>query len=763
MIYQFIYGRKNEGYCQINDASNMPFQKSDLLKFESLKSYYFASEINKMDLPQSYYFYNEDTTCGKVGILGKTSYVPGRTSKESGDRDTSFLHKYIFIDEDYQKVLKNPELIYKNYIFCNNIDEYNDNKNNIDFKNIERQHTEYESDINSFFSGLSVNNEMLGKFIYCCLDAFSKHDKRIYCILPSNDKRGSDKAIRLMKLIMSKLPPCIISGVGYLTYSSAIHNAVSNPIPGNISVVFLPRNEENLRYAMKMNEQEYDYIFDFMNNISPHIVMSQMANFITNTIVQCIYNQNENGIKSVYDELNKSVYQYKSVDSEFLGAFFLFVTISKEIKNDKPNLINNLERIVLALKGLSVFQNDMTAYGNDLIITVIKALLNRLNYNEEGLMQIETIFEAYVLCKDIVIQVLSDKSLEAVNDGKSEKVFLVINYPFQNEEINSLLMYSICIHKEYYPVALKIFTKKLDSLTSSRLDVRKKIVKVFEAVDSLYQQYPELAKTDEFIRRIELTMETILADSTDSTVYDAEFMHKRVDMLIESYPDCEDYMTISQNICYKIMKRMMDIELKDELDIFYIWCTKLFDEDDWIVKKVIIKFNDKQFVTALKNHDLKQITNLLKTYLSDQEKMDRICNKYYRGISDVIENYSGEDYDESNYFNVFQYLVLGYNKEICYEIVSKIMSINGVTGIRRFYEHLKTNNKLYRDIKIMLTSCIEDFPETVNKKRKLNVDDKNFMEELGINIVMNSNENKNEGKIGKKSDKKSIFSRVIKR
>lgn len=825
MIYQFIYGRKNEGYCQINSSDNMlyndmpynsmplygmpqcaipsygmtddtkasksmMFQKNDLLKFENLKSYNISADIDKANLPQAYYFYNDDTSHGKACILGKTSHVPGRTSKESGDRDTSFLHKYIFINEDYQKVLNSPKELYRERIYFNNINEYkalsennlnehfaempytqaflqnengsyfrtepNDKKNNIGGESFQ---TESEGSINSFFDELSISNELLEKFIFCCLEVFPKYDKRIYCYLPSNDKSGSDKALKLMKLIMMTLPPCILSGAGYLTYSPTFHNAISNPIPGNISVVFIPRNEENLRNSK--NEQEYNFIFDFVNNTGPIVNMSQMGAAMIGKIIKCIYEQNLTEVEDIYNELNKAISQYKPVDSGFLGAFYLYYLFNNMYKLNKANCIKFKKTIVMALKDMSRYQEEITDYGNTLIINVINTLLNCIDYDEVDLELIDLTFEYSRLCKNIIIRALSDKCLETVNEKRDDKLFLIVDHPFQNNEITILLMQKIYSDKEYYSATYMIVARSLNVLINSRLNAEKKIVKVLEAVDSLYQQYPGLAKTEEFIIVIKDALDIILSKDLDSIVANAECMRLCIDNLTEQYLDCTEYEKISEEICYNIMREKIDfdMETRDELEIFYKWCHKLFTTNDRLVKKVFDKMEDERFNETLKSRNPNQITNLLEKHISNQAVIEKICQKYLSEICDMIVNYCGEDYDLHAYFPMFQCLMFSYDSDIYREIIYKTIKLNGMSGVREFYNLLKKKQRMNNEIKRMITECLQYILECESYRHKMSDDDECFLEDLGISDVIKKSGTRGKSSKENKVRRGSLFSK----
>lgn len=254
MIYDYIYGRLSDGYACIN-RDGLPFMNADFDQLKSLMTYEGPEDTGCTELPEEFYFYNEELSDGRVGIIGRTSFVPGGTGI-SGARDTSFSHKYIFTGEDYEGLLKDSSLIFKTREYFDSADGYNAGIKAVSFPGPEAAVLPDYIDKNRFVL-----------LLYCCIEAFADTGRRVYVILPENDRQGTVTATAIMKKLLEAVPSFLLSNAGFLTYSPTFDSNTLNPVPNGVSVVFIRRNQENIYRSARASAA--NYVFDFSEQIYP--------------------------------------------------------------------------------------------------------------------------------------------------------------------------------------------------------------------------------------------------------------------------------------------------------------------------------------------------------------------------------------------------------------------------------------------------------------------------------------------------------------
>ena len=123
MVSQFIYGRRKTGYGQLGDLGDGRYTGEDLSSFQHLWNYTMGEGCDRGSRPECRSYYVTETSAGVVAQIGRTAFVPAGTSQESGDRDTTLLHKYLFSDDEYQKLLEHPEEIFKERDYYGTVEE----------------------------------------------------------------------------------------------------------------------------------------------------------------------------------------------------------------------------------------------------------------------------------------------------------------------------------------------------------------------------------------------------------------------------------------------------------------------------------------------------------------------------------------------------------------------------------------------------------------------------------------------------------------
>lgn len=722
MVNQFLYGRKKAGYCQINNDI-MPFHKNELLKIEGLKTYSIADGLNLNDLPHAFYFYNETLDNQYVGILGKTTFVPAGTSEESGSRDTCFLHAYILDGDEYFNALKSPTDLFLDREYYGSVEEYQQ-RGIPSYRSLNNREAISYTEIEQAFS---LDDQKLADFIISCFNAFSDSGKRVYCYLPSNDGHGSKCAGRLMGLILSTMPASINMGAGFLTYAPTFHNPASNPIPGNIGVVFIPDNSEN-RVQAKY-EKDRNYIFDFKNYDSPiEKTEIQSLRNVIDIMVKQINKRNEKtliNLMDFYTDLEKSLKPLSRVNSKFIGAYvflwMMWINIRKqlaEIKNiPEDELIawdnykiyqSRLEGFSLKLKQAAArsiydtlsYQSILTQYAKNKILNIVNALLVKTDYTSEDLEWIDRIYSGGDLYRQLVIQRLCDYCLSLVeNNADTLKILDITNYMYMNEDINSNLIDLIYKERKYYPVAQKLIEATLVPLMkNNKLSIQEKLDKIFNSVKSFYKQYPDLVLDKSFRNEIKKVVEDIIPIPYDySNVSYVINIIKSLELALQIA-----FKDILQKACYQMISTIVNnpsfIALTNQQTFdLHRWAKELnlFDYDslpDYMMTNTLKIFDGRlkriRIILSIKSGEIIEISRVL-TNCSPIE-LNKICSEMEESIIALVKQYKNNLYNIEEYYTLFVELLKSDVRSIPKEVASTILRVDGISGLRTFYNKVLT-------------------------------------------------------------------------
>lgn len=713
MVYQFLYGRKKEGYCQVNH-DRMPFNKNELLKIEGLKTYTIAEGLSMNDLPQAFYYYNERMDNQYVGILGKTVFVPAGTSEESGSRDTCFLHAYILDGDDYLHTMKHPGDLFRNREYYESVEEYQQ-KGVPSYMNYKQEEEIPYSEIESAFS---LDDQKLADFIKGCYKAFSDSGKRVYCYLPANDKQGSKYAARLMQLILSVMPASIIMGAGFLTYTSTYHNP-SNPIPGNIGVVFIPDNPENKMQAKY--EKDRNYIFDFKNYISPiEDTEVQFINNVIDAMLKLISGRNEKNLielRELYIDLEQAILPLNRISSGFIGAYgFLwrlwknvYEKLTRDVEVGEGHQITwerykeyqtYMPEINLKIKQTAAHsiydcllcQPILTPYARIKILNILNALLITADYNNADLDWIDRIYSGGDLCRREIIQRLCDRCLYLVeNQYDTAQIVNITSYMYVNEEINGNIIDLIYSSREYYSVAQRLIEATLAPLSkNSKLNVAEKVGKIFSSVKSFYKQYPNLVLDEAFKAEIKKVINSIMPQP---------YKYVDISSLFHAIFDLEPilqkaFREILQDICYNLIENIANGSIKVEKSYhkeIYRWAEKidLFHYDTLpanmtnTVKRFEGYIKRLRIAEGLKSKDPIEVSKGLSS--CGPIELDKICGEMEDSFIISIKQYGNESYLKEGYYVLFFELFKTNVRSIPKEIVASILRMEGLSGIRAFY------------------------------------------------------------------------------
>ncbi len=742
MRQQFLYGRTSTGYCQLNQDYSVD-ERKDLMQLETLQNYLLVDGADMQDLPLEYYAYADKIGGKKVWIEGLTSFVPGGTSQESGSRDTSMIHKYIYSEEDYEKricVIEEEE----KRIFYSTVEDYQQGKG---------------EDIESAWEKINLeeirvrfgfNDEQLIDFIICCLDAFPRPEKRVYCYLPSIDRDGSLSAKCLMETLLRVLPPCVNAGAGFITYSSTFHSPSTNPIPGNISVVFIPDTLENRQ--REILEKSRNYIFDFENYEKQYTVGK---NGYIDNLIEWIRDDmmvgSQEKTQQFYKKLTQFVKEDIVVEAEFLGFFWVFQILSANIEK---KLKERDKRFILALANdiaqILEFEDILTEFGKKKISEEVAVLMHQCQFTADELEWIDSIYKSGKLCKAPIIEFLCKACLSFVQDlphDQNEEILAITNFEYTDVDLNDHILHMIYSREVYFGVGQRLFWEMLKPLrmNSDKSDVKKR-TQFFNLIGELYEEYPKFVTSSYFIEEATAFLTDFLnkVDEMRDEMAAIQEAIEKMDM-----PFQRAYYPVLQELSYIVVQEFSQYaqrELADEIDLRYYECLiQQFQLEKYEAEKKIGQAHVHQLEMEIQKRQLDiaffsmNVSTVLRVFNDVTfEKAVKYCKENLLKVTGYLDRYE-DNAGKTPFFdwmNLFLYFYCIEDRRTMERCLFFVIKRDGLAGLIDFYQraHQKKDSWEYsienRTVRMVIESN-EDFW----CRQELSSSDEAFLAEMGVRGV----------------------------
>ena len=739
MKKQFLYGRKKTGYCQLGE-DYQAVDKQLLLQLTSMQNYIVAQGVDVQNLPEEYYAYSEQLEEGKVWIEGKTSFVPAGTSEESGSRDTSMIHKYIYSEDDFLSKLNQP-VSASLLPFFTSVDDY---MNGISAPVDAGEDYTWEQ----LYEKFNLDDDKLEDFIFCCLDAFTNYEKRVYCYLPTADRDGSLWAKRLMERLLECVPACVVANAGFTTYSHTFYNASVNPIPGNISVIFLPRNQENK--MAEESENKNHYIFDFSNYRKQGNPPAGYVVSLIKCILKYFVHQDTKGAMNVIrNKLDAFVRMGNAADINFLGAFMLYCYKNKllEAKDSKT-----YRTIASAIHDLLKKEEILTEKAKVEITNTVYELLADANYTEEDLEWIDHIYESGSLCKEIVIQTICNQCLKYAEEcpkNDNESILFLVNYEYKDEETNDIILEQIYSQKQYYAVGKRLVNESVKPLrTGSQKTVQKKLDMLNSFMKSFCKNYIEFAISAEFREELAVIYELCIEESEDQwgtfdliseqlsnisdTVYEAycPLLQKIAFCMLKEFCESYAYREVDNKEFCRFLGlidqwELLDFETKNSPDGVPLNVRKMKREEARREIEVLFKNEDREaLLIALQNRNFHDAVALCKGNLVHVEAL--------------LEQLGMEKRDDTGYRQEFyKYFFATGNTGVIEKILGQIGRVSGINGIREFSLSIAVDlsDEEWRISKAVTADFLQNNPALWDSKKDLSYENVEFLRVHGIDAI----------------------------
>lgn len=367
--------------------------------FDQLKTfitYEVPESAEPAELPEEFYFYNDVLSDGRVGIIGRTAFVKGGEGI-SGARDTSFSHKYIFTGEDYEKLLTDASAIFETRRFFESAEGF-----------LDGVATAVCPDMNGAGVPGGIDSNLFVQLLYCCIEAFSDPERRVYIILPENNRKGSMTAALIMKNVLKAVPCFLLANAGFLTYSPTFASNTLNPVPNSVSVVFISRTQDNLYRSGRLPGA--NFVFDFSEGYYPNCEIDPKT---YNTIYAMWTRQN------VREAVNDFLYGIFMPGAK-LGAdvFAHILVLARDLNTDeKEKLLRDKCEAVLAI--ISREASNLAENGISMLDGNVRMILQNCSFDSFYLDFFGRLYGLTPVYRSLIVDALTAEACRRIDAAES--------------------------------------------------------------------------------------------------------------------------------------------------------------------------------------------------------------------------------------------------------------------------------------------------------------------------------------------------------
>ncbi|MCR5322046.1 MAG: hypothetical protein K6E85_02005 [Lachnospiraceae bacterium] len=777
MINQYLYGRKSSGYCQINNDYSLGGREEEA-KLQTLQNYIVTDECDRNDLPIEYYVYADVIEKEDVRIEGTTFFVPRGVSQQSGSRDTSIIHKYVYSGDDFDKCI-NSELNKNGRKFSRFVEDFTDGggdtfEDEAEQISLDDAWREFGVDIRS-----EKGKKVFMQFAKSCIDAFPEPGKRVYCYLPNVSRRSSLCAKRIMEEMLKVMPASISRKAGFITWQSTFHSPQFNPIPGAISVVFIPDNPDNRQKEKK--EKENSKIYDLKNNNLPE----EQIGVYVNQLLDYVYNAMANGDTAKL--LNMKVYLDKQlkpealVDSTLLQCILALYAVSFLINKKKQSgstyesIAHNEPKLVRggidSIKSVLEYEADLSDRGQENVLEITGELLHLMDVDTQ-LEEIDEIYTAGELCRNTVLEYLCDECLKKIKGSGADadkEILNITNYEYTLEDVNDLIIEMLYSDKRYQQVAVRLFRMTISPLMKKKdLDVFEKIGKLFKMVGKTSKQYPEFFTSNVYV----IEMGTVIPDLLDAAAEEAPTRDRdrgkrdafiEIDSYIQEMPEelKNSYWETMQNIGYQLVSEFVRSdryemsslsEMRRVTKIIEAYDLREYEYQRGGTADVIKKIHDRTVLGTIDRYICDRDMKGLAVFFAENfDKNINIIRKYISRSRDEIENFINDtrlNISEHNIdtaadaYSMFMLLCDSMKCKMCLRglvqgaDIGKLISYIDELLVRADDSQKKVIKKAFKEV-------LDTNPE-IWKKQELTEDQEAFLRGVGVDVRKTFTPDKND-------------------
>lgn len=691
MIYQFLYARKREGFRQLNDWTNVPFSENDRAGMESLRKYTVAGGMNISDLPECFYFYNVDLSTGRAGVVGRTSYVRAGSSRESGDRETSFVHKYIFTGKEYEAIHRDSDLIFGIRSFCERVEDaenFRDATADLD-RIVSPGGAESSFEMSDILQKMGMDEKDFLNFLYALIGTTHKVSKRVYLMLPSPDRKGSDMALKFCRTVFAGLPAFIRANCGFITFTDTFHNTTTNNIPGGISLIFVLDNDQN---ALKLPSiAEECYVFDRARGYIPDYPVEKLDMF-TREMLNNLKNGMLHGADTGrYDRFFSMFAGKVNMDypfsPEMISAAYQFYSFYDTLK-EKGLSIGFPENLAYLLSTFLRYPEIVSKEIHEDVVDYVKRIL-ALKKGDSLLDFIAAFYGAYEPLRDLLAEKVCELCKEAYgSEDRRERMMGILTHPaFQSGDLLPQVYNILYGRPEYYSQASYLVMINLrDWLKSDGSPADKKIRKIFDSISDLYNHYPGLVLYGTYIDYVFEVFKEILFGKKADGSEDIYALYCATKDFVKSHGDCAEYMNkvlnLANDYLYDVTTEIFE---GDNIARFFKWKDTIFKElsnptVDTISKR-LDEFVGREYLSVIRTGDYPSIYKYF-----DAIPDDMLCRVFPMIGSEVVDRVSRFDSDDEAENDFYRMFLI--------KLFTVFFNARYKTGLEAVFNHVYTKGRL---------------------------------------------------------------------
>lgn len=690
MIYQYLYGRAQTGYRQLNEIKDLQLSPSDKASLEErLNVYQIMNGMDQGNLPECFYYYNAAIAGKSMGIVGRTSYVPAASSQASGTRSTSFSHKYLFDGADYELLLDNPQVIFGFHDFCENVEQFDSGETDNIPMMPEDPHDRYN--FSFLLDKLGLDQIDLPSLLYALIDSSYKKNCRVYIVLPNNTAETAGFAKNLVQAILRGLPKLIVANFGFLTYYGSFHEAQHNPIPIGIRLVFIARDSANvLRYEEIAGK---DYLLDLQNNRDVQVPMSEdtrsLIKKLCEGIVQGNYDQELYGFFAM---LEKKVDTSAEISPETLAAAYRFY--QWYTKAQATNRVDNPPGEMLQVFETMLTHPSFIASGMEYDLNdFISRYLNSMGeISEKELPVFSCFFKLVPSKRKELVSFMCDRILAELSKAQSSKMIMVINYEFEADFSSYLYDFIYSTEKyQFVASAIVLYNLRRWKAVKDYTDLEK-IEHIYSDAGKLYDSYPELVKSRSYINALEKVFYELLINKDRVDYSDIYGFYQVTCVFGREHGSVESYGNMATKLVIQALQKIPDMnqmeeDTKEQLRKWDIGLAEALKKKGYANADIMIQeLLRLEYRKMLRSYPIQDKLVFLEH--CPQKEINAYIKEFQRDLNGVISDYIHDSSKNDDAYRCFlQYTILSYQE--VYDVLLAVERKEKLIGLAKLWEGIQ--------------------------------------------------------------------------
>lgn len=718
MIYQFLYARKNTGYCQLGDLSDAGFSQEDLAGFQSLWKYNLAEGMNRGDLPECRYFYRADGGNGPAAVIGKTAFVPGGSSKSSGDRDTTFLHKLIFTGDSRTELLRRSDTIFAPYHFFINVEEAEEQKETWNRPLSPEDLPEEETGLQASFGGADsganrspeevlahfgiCSGEDRRKFLYAVFDVMTKVDLRIYLALSDKNRRESEALMSLLSKLIGALPEFVRGRFGFLTYTETFHHSGVNMIPESIRLIGIPDSRANTLKLEKYSQS--NYIFGFGGTCLPEFSIDPYTENLLAAVEEKLLTGKMNPEwENFFERMNSVLPPEILIEPEQLASLFMLDTIRTVILEQGtldlgPEYIHYIVRSVFANPALRIQEIQETA------VDFLRAYLKDIGICPASLTLISDYYISLPDCRETCIQILC-RQLESAAANKNETHFrMILEFPYEEPKIAEEMKLTVYKQERFYSAARFYDTIQFTNLRAVSESRRALTEKIMGVLRIRCRTNPGYVGDPETIKMVEkwlliLFPDAGTRDSSQDTYGDIYYLYLSARDFEAELMEGRMYFSLVLSLIRRLVGRSRNGNLAEQdLKSLELWQDTIMKESALqtcspYFAEIREQIGSARFYEVFESRDGAEVLS----FLSGKREVEkrRILSRLPVDLSELLSEMEfAQEEDLVRFFSVMFLYRYNDRQLIAFEILSRKERLGGFPALKKMVDSVRLKRSL---------------------------------------------------------------------